>query len=289
MINAKVIPILLGLSLLAAPALARESGHSKKIEQQFKKVERVVERLENFELPEVESAGDHPSQLVVNADGNVRIINGEVTGVSGSSFTVKIWGLSLAVDASGATFLPRGTTTPTVQNGDRVSIRGRVNGGTGVVSATTVNILTPRSNQANELFERLTKLIMRLRELQARLGLPLTPLPTPPGTPPPPPPPPADTTAPILSSITADNIASTTARVRWTTNENADSKVWYSTVSPVAIASTTPAVFSSLLVTSHEANLSSLTASTTYYYLVVSKDGAGNGATSSQFSFITLP
>lgn len=280
----RIIPVLLAFALVAPTAFAKNDDGERPAKQ-LKMLDKAIERLEKFEFPLVDSEADHPTQLVVNASGNVRIIAGEVTAVSGSSLTVKSWGLSLTVNAGSASFLPSGTTIANISVGSRVNVSGNIDSATGVITARTVRVRSPLPALSDQLFQRIIELITRIREIQARLGLPLTPLPTPPGTPPPP----ADTTAPVLSSITADNIASTTARVRWNTNESADGRVWYSTVSPVAIASTTQTVFSSSLVTSHEANLSGLVASTTHYYLVVSKDGAGNTATSSQFSFITLP
>lgn len=97
-----------------------------------------------------------------------------------------------------------------------------------------------------------------------------------------------DSTAPVLSSITATSIATSTAHVTWTTNEPATSKVWYSISSPLNTV-TAPSVSSSILVTGHDMAISGLTASTTYYYLVESKDANNNTATSSQYSFITQP
>jgi hypothetical protein len=198
---------------------------------------------------------------------------------------VKAWGLSFAVNTAGAKLLPNGTTMSSIVIGSKVNIRGSINASS-AVTATTVNLITPRPAIADELMKRINELIVRIREIQARLGLPLTPLPTPPGSPPPPP---ADTTAPQISAITVDTIASTSARIRWTTNESADSKLWYSTTTPVVTAAPTLNIFSASLVTSHEMTTIGLSASTTYYAIVTSKDAAGNTATSSQFSWTTLP
>ncbi|MBI2025474.1 fibronectin type III domain-containing protein, partial [Candidatus Kaiserbacteria bacterium] len=97
-----------------------------------------------------------------------------------------------------------------------------------------------------------------------------------------------DTTAPIVSGITATATASTTATIAWTTNEPATSKVFFSTVSPLDVnASTTQSVTNVALVTSHSMGLAGLTASTTYVAAVQSADAAGNTATSAPFSFTT--
>lgn len=110
---------------------------------------------------------------------------------------------------------------------------------------------------------------------------------TPPTTP--------DTAAPIISNVEAENISSTSAKIEWKTNEASESKGWYSTLTPVWTASSTPAVGavpmpgSSLLVKSHEITLSGLTASTTYYYVVISTDAVANWSVSSERSLTTLP
>lgn len=96
-----------------------------------------------------------------------------------------------------------------------------------------------------------------------------------------------DTTAPVISGLTATNVASTSATVSWLTNEGADSVVWYDSASTLIIASTTPSVTNTTLVTNHAIGLTGLTASTTYQALVSSADVVGNTATSSVFSFTT--
>lgn len=96
-----------------------------------------------------------------------------------------------------------------------------------------------------------------------------------------------DTTAPIISSIVVA-ASSTTADISWTTNEAATSKAYYSAISPLDLTSTsTLSVGSSTLVTSHLLNLTGLTASSTYYFAVESKDAANNAAASTEQSFTT--
>lgn len=98
--------------------------------------------------------------------------------------------------------------------------------------------------------------------------------------------PPTDTTAPTISALSVTP-ASTTAQVSWTTNESASSRVWYGTSTPLTLASPTASIFNSALVLAHSLSLTGLTASTTYYVVVESKDAAGNTATSSGSSFVT--
>ncbi len=92
---------------------------------------------------------------------------------------------------------------------------------------------------------------------------------------------------PVISAITS-SVASTTASVSWTTNEAATSQVYYGTVNPLNIISTsTLSVSNATLVMSHTLALSGLNASTTYYFVVQSADASANTATSSQMSFTT--
>ncbi len=96
---------------------------------------------------------------------------------------------------------------------------------------------------------------------------------------------PADTTGPTISGISAV-VATSTAVVQWTTNENSNSKLYYSTVNPLVFGSATTVVNPSL-VTAHTLSLSGLATSTTYYYVVESADAILNVSTSSQQSFTT--
>ncbi len=96
----------------------------------------------------------------------------------------------------------------------------------------------------------------------------------------------ADVTAPTISALTATVTGSTTATIAWTTNEAATSKAYYGTTSPVTTASIWNVV-NAALVTAHTSMLTGLSASTTYYTIVESRDAANNVSTSSQISFTT--
>ena len=109
---------------------------------------------------------------------------------------------------------------------------------------------------------------------------------TPPPAPPAPTPPPADMAPPVISGAAVSGIGSTTATVSWMTNESATSKVYYGTTLPVNL-STALTMSSASATTSHSFMLSGLTASTTYSYVLESKDAAGNTATTSTQGFVT--
>jgi len=92
-----------------------------------------------------------------------------------------------------------------------------------------------------------------------------------------------DTTAPVISSVTATPGQGNTAAIAWNTNEPADSRVDYGT----SAASLTQSVSSNALTTSHALTLSSLAPLTTYFYRVTSADAASNASSSAIESFTT--
>jgi peptidoglycan hydrolase-like protein with peptidoglycan-binding domain len=96
-----------------------------------------------------------------------------------------------------------------------------------------------------------------------------------------------DTTAPSISNPSVSSIASTTATIAWSTGtELATGKVYYATTSPINLG-TALTVGTTTLSTSHSFGLSGLSTSTTYYYVLESKDAANNTATTSSTSFTT--
>ncbi len=97
----------------------------------------------------------------------------------------------------------------------------------------------------------------------------------------------ADATAPVITNITFSNLASTSITINWLTNEAATGKVYFGTTSPINLS--TAATIADLALTgSHSMNITSLATSTTYYYVIESKDAANNTATTTQGSFATL-
>jgi chitodextrinase len=94
---------------------------------------------------------------------------------------------------------------------------------------------------------------------------------------------PTDTVPPVISSIGASSITRSSARITWTTNEKSDSQVEYGRTT--SYGQKTGIDYS--LVTSHSATISGLSSRTLYHYRVLSKDGAGNLARSSDRTFTT--
>lgn len=173
-----------GLAFFATAALADDDNkNSSSNKNEIRKMERLMERLEKFELPEVESSATPKSSLFVGPQGQVRILNGELTQLGTTTPAidgVQVWGLNLKVDITGAKFIPANTTRANLKVGDRLSIKGTMDGATGIIKASIVHALSSRERLLNDLFDQIVKLIERLRELQQKAGLPLTPLPTPP-------------------------------------------------------------------------------------------------------------
>lgn len=95
-----------------------------------------------------------------------------------------------------------------------------------------------------------------------------------------------DTMAPVITAFSVVPTGSSTASAIWTTDEVSSSRVYYSTTSPLNIA-TASSFFDAAFVTTHAVSLTGLDASTTYYTVVESIDTALNIGTSSESSFAT--
>lgn len=93
----------------------------------------------------------------------------------------------------------------------------------------------------------------------------------------------SDTTPPTISGVAATDVTATSAVIRWTTNEAADSQVDYGTTK--SYGQTTP--LDATPVTTHAVSLSGLTASTTYHVRARSRDAASNLATGGDVTFTT--
>jgi len=91
----------------------------------------------------------------------------------------------------------------------------------------------------------------------------------------------ADTTAPVVSNI-ATTVTPTTAKITWSTNENATAVLLYGTT-----ASFGSSANESVSQLNQESNLSGLTADTTYHFAIVAKDAAGNTSTTTTNTFKT--
>lgn len=94
----------------------------------------------------------------------------------------------------------------------------------------------------------------------------------------------SDTTPPSITGVAASGIAASGATITWTTDEPASSHVEYGLTT--SYGSTTTSDTS--MVTGHSVTLSGLSPSTTYHYVAVSLDKAGNKATSLDWFFTTL-
>jgi len=92
-----------------------------------------------------------------------------------------------------------------------------------------------------------------------------------------------DIIPPVITNVDVPQYTDTQALVSWRTNEPADSKVEWTTTSGEYATSS----LSSSYDLSHSIVLSSLTASTKYFYRVISSDKDRNTATSTEFDFTT--
>jgi len=92
-----------------------------------------------------------------------------------------------------------------------------------------------------------------------------------------------DTTAPIISGVSAGSITAHSVTISWITNESSDSQVEYGLTS--SYGSLTPV--NTTMATNHSIQLTGLNNSTIYHYRVKSKDSSGNLAISADFTFTT--
>ena len=163
---------LIGFGLVTFSVLAKSD--------EVKKLEQSIEKLEKFELPNIESTKINPSSLFVGPQGQVRIISGELTAIGNTTPVmdgVRVWGINLSVDVGSAKFIPAGSTASSLKVGDKVNIKGTIDKDTGKITALIVHSLSTRQRNINEMQAKITELIKKIRELQQKLGLPLTPLP----------------------------------------------------------------------------------------------------------------
>ncbi len=93
-----------------------------------------------------------------------------------------------------------------------------------------------------------------------------------------------DSTAPAISNVQAVDVTGTSARIVWDTNEDADSRVDYDTVSGPPYAFN---VTNGTMTNAHSLTLTGLTPNTLYRYRVTSKDASNNSTTSVEFTFTT--
>ena len=93
----------------------------------------------------------------------------------------------------------------------------------------------------------------------------------------------ADTTAPIISGITAGSLTVSSATIGWTTNEPSDSQIEFGLTA--AYGSTT--TLDTALVTSHGQLVGGLTPVTVYHYRIRTRDDAGNLTLSGDQTFTT--
>lgn len=91
-----------------------------------------------------------------------------------------------------------------------------------------------------------------------------------------------DSTAPSISNVLVQDIGTSSATITWNTNEVADSNVLYGTSSNYGLL-----VSQGSFVGAHSIVLNGLLPGTQYHFQVVSKDIAGNVATSSNYTFMS--
>ncbi len=93
----------------------------------------------------------------------------------------------------------------------------------------------------------------------------------------------SDSSVPVFNQTPSASVGSDSATISWTTNERTNTSLSRGTSSTSFSANHTVTDFS----TSHSVGISSLSASTTYYYNITACDAVGNCATNGTYSFTT--
>lgn len=98
-----------------------------------------------------------------------------------------------------------------------------------------------------------------------------------------------DTTPPVITSVRvpSETIMSTSAQIRWATDDPSDSRVYYGTTASSLTAVASGDCFGGNLVTSHCVNLMGLSSNSPYYYRVESKNGRNLNSVSVVYDFTT--
>jgi len=96
-----------------------------------------------------------------------------------------------------------------------------------------------------------------------------------------------DIVPPVISGISVLDVTTSSAMITWFTDEEADSNVWYDTITPLVITEI-PTESSPDLVLNHKIAIFDLIPSTVYYYIVNSADVLGNATSSGEEVFDTL-
>jgi large repetitive protein len=92
-----------------------------------------------------------------------------------------------------------------------------------------------------------------------------------------------DTTLPVISNVTAANIAGTSTQISWDTNEPSTSQVEYGLTANYGNKSS----LSSSLVTTRSISIKNLKQYTLYHYRAISQDSIGNRAVSQDYTLTT--
>jgi len=95
-----------------------------------------------------------------------------------------------------------------------------------------------------------------------------------------------DNVAPTVSNIVTA-VSTSSANVSWNTNEQATSRVYYSTSSAITSTSSTNFIENLTLKVSHLLSIAGLLPDTVYYFIIRSVDGSGNATTTPSFTATT--
>ncbi len=94
-----------------------------------------------------------------------------------------------------------------------------------------------------------------------------------------------DSTAPVITNVRHENVISSGAQIKWTTDDLSDSRIYYGTTPGNYSLSTTSRCDAGGNVAEHCLNLTGLAYNTVYYYMVISTNTSGLYTQRSDFQF----
>lgn len=146
------------------PLPTEDDEEIRDIEKLF---DRFTNRLEKTEL-KLDKA---PMSMAITSQKKATFINVNLEAISGTNLTVKIFGLTFTVDASGAKIYGGGKemTISDLKVGNKLLIKGIVDETTGVIKATRIHDRSFHSTTITNIRARIQELLKQIEELRAKL------------------------------------------------------------------------------------------------------------------------
>lgn len=166
---AAVLTAVLAVSTPIVYGHSNTNGENKGEAKQLEKVEKLIEKLDKFEIPALESSTSHPSSIVITPQGKININNGEVVSIASTTLEVKAWGLKFSVETGEARFIPENTVLSDLQVGDKINLKGQISADNSIVKAEKIHALSLKTRATDKLKSQIDELLKKIEELKKKL------------------------------------------------------------------------------------------------------------------------